>query len=251
MATQPIPSWYEGTNTTSTEITSSSVVSYGQVDADTVSPNKEMFFWNNRGGQTNVSKMEDVTFTVRDRNGGTGDTVGNIVEAVRDNWFEVKCDTLNENNFVPVGKGGSGTLNPSGVHGLGTTASTTNINAESASVWVANTPYALGRYIKPTVDDGNIYMVTVAGTSDSAEPTWNTTEGLFTDDGTVKYVAVPIIKTPSENEILGLANNTTADGTNANLAGGNFVKFTTHVNVPISATSGLNPAAFRISWKFV
>lgn len=249
MANPPIPSWYEGTNTTTTEITS--VVSFGQVDADTISANKEMFFWNNRGGQDDVSKMEDVTFTTRDRNGGVGDTVGNIVEAVRDNWFEVRCDSLGESTFTPVGKGGSGTLNPSGVKSMGTTGSTTNVNAASASVWVANTPYALGRYIKPTVDDGNIYKVVTAGTSDSAEPTWNTTEGLFTDDGTVKYVAVPISKTPSANEILGLANNTSTDGANADDAGGNFVKFTTHVNVPLSATSGLNSLSYRMSWKFV
>lgn len=249
MANQPIPTWYEGSNATTSEV--KSVVSFGQVNSDEISPTKEIYFWNNRAGTEDVAKMEDVTFTVRDRTGGLGDTVGNIVEAVRDNWFEVRVDTLTESNFTPVGKGGTGSLNPSGVHKLGTTGTTVNINADSAVTWTANAPVQLDNYIKPVVSNGFIYKVVQSGTTDGTEPVWNATENTFTSDGTARYIAVLIAKTPEANEILGLANNTLADGSNADLAGGNFVKLTTRVNIPLSANSGLNPASYRASWKFV
>src|SRR5690625_4975709 len=107
--TQPIVSWYESTNDVSNEITD--LVQYGTVDADTDSAQKTFYIWNNRNGSEDVSKMEEVTFTTRDRLGGTGDTTGNIVEAVRDNWFQVRVDSLDETTFTPVGRGGEGTEN--------------------------------------------------------------------------------------------------------------------------------------------
>lgn len=249
MANAPIPSWYEGTNTTSAEI--NSVVQYGQVDADTMSPLHEMFFWNNRGGVDNVSVMEDVKITTRDRNGGTGDTVGNIVEAVRDDWMEVRSDSDGGITFTPIGKGGSGKINPSGMASLGTNGRTINVNASTATVWTASNAYSLGQFVKPSVDNGFIYEVVMAGTSDTVEPTWLLTEGLFIEDGTVRFVTVPIEKTPDANTILGLANSTLPDGTNAEDAGGNFIKFTTRMNVPSTATSGVNQGSIRMNWKYV
>lgn len=249
MAGQPIPSWYEGSNATASEV--KSVVSFGQVNSDEISQVKEIYFWNNRGGSDDVSKMEDVTFTARDRSGGLGDTQGNIVEAVRDNWFEVRVDSLNELNFTPIGKGGTGAVNPSGIKKIGTTGTTTNINAEGATTWSSNIQLSLGTYIKPTIDNGFIYKVVQAGMSDSTEPTWLAVENSFVEDGNARYMAVIVEKTPDENEILGLANNTLEDGSNAELAGGNFVKLSTRVNIPVSANSGLNQASFRASWKFV
>lgn len=249
--TQPIPSWYEGTNATASVVAPGTVVKYGQVDADTMSANREFYFWNNRDGNDDVSKMEDVTITTRDRNGGLGDTVGNIVEAVRDNWMEIRCDTNGTTGFTPVGRGGVGTTNPTGTLALGTTAKTTNINAQNATVWQASQAFSLDTYHKPTVDNGFIYKVITAGMTGGTEPTWLTTEGLFVDDGGVRYVAIAIESTPGANEILGLANNTLPDGSNANLAGGNFVKLTTRINVPFDASSGLNEGTVRVSWKYV
>lgn len=249
--TQPIPSWYEGTNATASQVAPGTVVRYGQVDADTMSTNREFYFWNNRDGNVDVSKMEDVTITTRDRNGGLGDTVGSIVEAVRDNWMEIRCDTNGSSSFTPVGKGGVGTVNPTGVLPLGTNGSTTNINASTAVAWGAGQTYSLDAYYKPTVDNGFIYRVISAGITGTSEPTWLTTQGLIVEDGGVRYVAVAINTTPQANEILGLANNTLPDGSNASEAGGNFVKLTTRINVPFDASSGLNEGTIRVSWKYV
>src|SRR5690625_3590802 len=97
--TQPIISWYESTNAVANEV--KNLVQFGTVDADSDSGQKVFYIWNNRNGDKDVSKMEEVTFTTRDRLGGTGDTPGNEVEAVRDNWFQVRVDTLNETSFTP------------------------------------------------------------------------------------------------------------------------------------------------------
>lgn len=40
--------------------------------------------------------------------------------------------------------------------------------------WTASTAYAVGDKVVPTVRNGHVYEVTVAGTSDSSEPTWPT-----------------------------------------------------------------------------
>lgn len=245
MANPPIPSWYENTNSKANEVTS--IVSFGQIDADTVSPNRTFFFWNNYGGLQDVATMEDVTFTVRDRNGGLGDTVGQVMEFVRDNWTEVRCDSLSESAFKAVGKGGSGTSNPSGVHPLGTTGSTKNVNFDTASAWTATAPLSLDAYVKPTIDNGFIYKVVTAGTTGATEPSWLATEGLLTEDDSVTFQAIPIDKTPEANQILGLANNTLPDGSNASDAAGNFVELTTRINAPLSASSGRQAGSYRVN----
>lgn len=244
MANEPVISWFEGTNSNINEVTG--IVSYGTVDADTESGKKTFYIWNNCDGEENVSKMEEVTFTTRDRLGGTGDQVGNIVEAVKDNWFQVRVDSLSESSFTPVGKGGMGTANESGVKAVGTNGSTININAESAIEWVASQPYDEGNYIKPTVDNGFIYRVTVSGTTSGTEPIWTTTENNVVTDGTVEYVAVRIEVTPAAQEILGLANNTAEDGSNADDAGGNFAVITVFADVPINASAGKQEFIQRI-----
>lgn len=247
--TQPIVSWYEGINSTDHEV--KDVVKFGTVDADTDSPQKTFYIWNNRNGDEDVPNMEEVTFTTRDRLGGTGDTQGNIVEAVRDNWFQVRVDSLDETGFTPVGKGGVGTANPSGVKAVGTTGSTLNPNAAQAKVWQESTAFAEGEYIKPTTDNGFIYKVTVMGTSGDSEPNWVMNEGAVVTDGTVEYVAVKIYKTPGKQEILGVQNNVSDDGSDAENAGGNFVQITVYAEVPITASAGKNELVQRISYRYV
>ena len=163
MPNAPLVYWYEGTNQTANEV--KTTVNYGTVDADSASVVKTFYIWNKRGGTEDCSKMEEVVFTTRDRQGGTGDTVGNIVEAVRDNWFRVRNDTLGETTFTEVGKGGVGTENPSGVKALSTNGSTTNVNSTSATTWTSNTALTLGAYIKPTTSNGFMYKVETAGSS--------------------------------------------------------------------------------------
>lgn len=249
MANEPIISWFEDGNNESNEVVS--VSNYGTVDADDESGKKTFYIWNNRNGDSDVSKMEEVTFTTRDRLGGTGDQVGNIVEAVRDNWFQVKVDSLDESSYTPVGKGGVGTGNESGVKAVGTNGSTININAETAVEWSASQAYDEGDYIKPTASNGFIYRVTVSGTTSGTEPVWTTTENNVVTDGTVEYIAIRIEVTPGAQEILGLANNTLADGSNAEDAGGNFVEITVYADVPINASAGKQEFIQRISYRYV
>jgi len=53
--------------------------------------------------------------------------------------------------------------------------------------WAATTAYALNAARSPTVYDGRRYVVTTPGTSGSTEPTWDTTVGNTTTDGTVVW----------------------------------------------------------------
>lgn len=230
MANIPQISWYEGENKESSEV---SYANFGTVDADDDSIAKTYFIWNNRNGDENLSKMEEVTYTTRDRLGGTEGA-----EAVRDNWFQVKVDSLNEEEFTAVGK--------DGVKEVGTNGSTINPNAATASEWATGVQYEEGDYIKPTSDNEYFYRVTVGGTTGGNEPAWTTTEGNVITDGTVEYTAIKISKTPAAQEILGLANNVEADGSNADDAGGNFIKITVYAEVPIQASAGKNLLMQRV-----
>lgn len=243
----PIISWYEQENKVANEVKEK--VDFGTVDADTDSNEKVFFIWNNRAGDTDVSKMEEVTYTTRDVDGGTGELP--VVEAVRDNWFHVKVDSLNELTSTPVGKGGAGSDNESGVKALGTNGSTTNPKSTTASTWATGVAYEIGDYIKPTVSNDYMYKVTVAGTTGGTEPVWSLTEGNVVTDGTVEYSTIKIVKKPATQEILGLANNVLPDGTNADQAGGNFVKITVHAEVPVSASAGKQRLVQRVSYRYV
>lgn len=54
-------------------------------------------------------------------------------------------------------------------------------------VWAASTVYAVGELVRPTIGNGLLYRVTVAGTTDVAEPTWPTTPAGTVVDGTVTF----------------------------------------------------------------
>lgn len=103
----PIVSWYSRDNTT--QITKWDI---GTVDAGSISADFGVLIWNNRGGTTDVSDMQDCTITTKDSLGG------NSGELVVNKWIEVKVDTLNETTFTPIG--GNTT------HPIRTTGSTTN-----------------------------------------------------------------------------------------------------------------------------
>jgi hypothetical protein len=57
----------------------------------------------------------------------------------------------------------------------------------SAPVWQANHAYLVTARVTPTVPDGTVWWVTVAGTSGNAEPTWPTTEPWTVTDGGVTW----------------------------------------------------------------
>ncbi|MDD1502588.1 hypothetical protein PVA17_07380 [Lysinibacillus sp. CNPSo 3705] len=246
MNNKPLVSWYEGTNEFSKKV--DYTVNYGTVDASSPSPKKTFFIWNNRGGQEDCPKMEEVTFTTRDRDGGT------TVEAVRDNWFRVRVDSLGETDekfWTEVGKGGVDTKNPTGLKDIGTNGTTTNKFAETAQVWSSLKTFALGAYVKPTTPNGYIYKVINAGETSEKEPSWLKVEGNTFFDNSIEYLPVKIEKTPNAKEILGLANNTKEDGSNAHLAGGNFVQITVYAEVPVTASAGKNSLVQRVSYRYV
>lgn len=53
--------------------------------------------------------------------------------------------------------------------------------------WVGLTAYELDIIRRPTAYNGRVYVVTTAGTSGASEPSWNTTLGAPTTDGTVTW----------------------------------------------------------------
>lgn len=238
---QPIISWYESNNNVANEVTG--IVDMGVVDADTLSGQKTFYIWNNRNGLDDVSKAEDVTYTTRDRNGGTGDTPGQEVEAVRDDWFNVRVDSLNEVTFVAVGRGG--------VKAVGTNGTTTNPHAATASTWANGVVYAVDDYVVPPTANGFVYKVTVAGTTGATAPTWSQTEGNTVTDNGVEYVTISITKTPAAQEILGVNNSVLPTGANAAQSGGNFAQITVYADVPVTASSGKNLLVQRVSYRYV
>jgi len=55
------------------------------------------------------------------------------------------------------------------------------------STWLADTDYCVGDVVEPTTPDGRRYVTYSNGTSGSSEPTWNTTVGGTTTDGTLTW----------------------------------------------------------------
>jgi len=64
-------------------------------------------------------------------------------------------------------------------------AVTINLNNFSYSSWASSNAYALGAQIS---DGTNVQVAVVAGTSGGSTPTWSTTQGAYTLDGTVSWV---------------------------------------------------------------
>lgn len=59
-----------------------------------------------------------------------------------------------------------------------------------ATTWAATTAYAVGFIVRPTVANGFVYAVSVAGTSSGAQPTWPTTVGQTVVDGGVTWTCM-------------------------------------------------------------
>jgi hypothetical protein len=76
-------------------------------------------------------------------------------------------------------------------HALGaeifTPPETLYVGLHKASVWLANHAYSSGDFVVPTVNNGRCYKCTTGGTSGGTEPTWGTTDGGTTNDGTAVF----------------------------------------------------------------
>lgn len=84
--------WYDKTNTTQELLWDA-----GQVDAGAPGGEVSFLLWNNRGGASPVSDMEQVRLTARDSG---GDIAGDLVLGL---WTEVRVDQQGEEQFTPVG----------------------------------------------------------------------------------------------------------------------------------------------------
>lgn len=235
---KPIIYWYDSTHTAQV----ATPFDFGVIDAGDESNTFTFNIWNNKGGIADVSKMEDCTITTRDMEGGLGGTVGKIVQAVRDNWFHAQVDSLGEEDLTEesakIGAGFS--------KALGTTGTTKHRKSLGATVWVASTAYTVGQAVKPTVDNGYIYVCSTAGTSAGTAPTWSTTEGNEVNDGSVVWSTVKVAHKPNAKEIMGVQN----DGSPTNSAG-NFVTVTLQAVVPLNADAGRQDMKIRTSYRYV
>lgn len=205
--------------------------------------------WNNYNNSSeNAPQMEEVTIGVKDALGGNGNTIGQEVWAINDvnKWFYVKVDSLGETdaNFAQIGA--------EITKSIGTNGSTTNPLGKTASTWIASNAYVVDNVVKPTTDNGYIYKVTTAGTSDATEPTWTTSEGAIVTDGTVEYEAIPKVKTPTANNIILGGINNSNPATNAQWkteSAGNFVQVTLKIEAPLTARSGRQDIKLRVNKK--
>lgn len=58
---------------------------------------------------------------------------------------------------------------------------------DTYTVWTASTALTVGALIVPTVRNGHVYKVTVAGTTGTTEPTWPLTSGTTVTNGAVTF----------------------------------------------------------------
>ncbi len=86
--------------------------------------------------------------------------------------------------------GGAGNSDPDA--SLGGAISTTRIYHENATYVVA-TAFVLDDVVAPTTPNGYLYECTTAGTTAGSEPTWGTTPGGTTSDGTAVWTCRGLI----------------------------------------------------------
>jgi len=92
--------------------------------------------------------------------------------------------------------------------------------------WVADTVYAVGDAVEPSVDDTNWYQVqsiTGTGQAGSSEPTFNTGEGSTTVDNEVTWVCMGKNHQPSEIKLASTAGGLDAAVAGASLSLGSVI----------------------------
>ncbi|WP_028562228.1 hypothetical protein [Paenibacillus pinihumi] len=91
----PVITWMDSNN--ANEITTP--FNFGVIDAGDPSPIYTFNIWNNKGGKTELPKMEDCTITTVDMDGGSGEAPGKEVQLVSGNWFRAQVDSLGETDL--------------------------------------------------------------------------------------------------------------------------------------------------------
>ncbi|WP_143767743.1 hypothetical protein [Paenibacillus odorifer] len=234
---KPSIGWYNSAHSAQV----STPFNFGTIDAGDRSNVFTFNIWNNKGGLTDNSKMEDCTITTRDLSGGLGNTVGSEIQVVTGNWFHAQVDTLSETDLTAE----SSKIGVIRSKPIGTTGTTKHLKSLTAAVWVASKAYTVGIAVKPASANGYIYECIQAGTSGGTAPTWKTVAGETINDGTVVWSVIKIDHKPNAKEIVGVQN----DGTALNSAG-NFVTVTLQAEVPLDANAGRQDFKIRVSYRY-
>lgn len=82
------------------------------------------------------------------------------------------------------------------------------IRKVNPDTWTASTSYNVNKVVRPTIQNGFCYLVTIAGTSGGFEPTWNTTLDGITYDGGVTYKTIAYVNFPSQEATISRTNST-------------------------------------------
>ncbi|RXZ78216.1 hypothetical protein EBB07_29620 [Paenibacillaceae bacterium] len=232
----PLVSWLNSTH--SAEVITP--FNFGVIDAGDRGNPYTFNIWNNKGGATDVSRMEDCSITTKDMDGGLGNTAGKEVPVVSGNWFHAQIDSLGETDLTePSSKIGADFTKP-----VGTNGTTKHRKSLTAETWAVSTPYTIGKVIKPITPNGWIYECVQAGTSGSTAPVWKTDIQETVSDGAVLWQPIKIDHKPGAKEIMGVQN----DGTPGNSAG-NFITLTLQCEVPLNANAGRQNFKVRLSYR--
>ena len=117
---------------------------------------------------------------------GANADVDNFIKATRSNLQDVEAAVIELNakairhEFEDTFIRGTGTVAAKDFAGLDALVP---VHAD----WKASTAYSLGDYVHATTFNGFRYECTTAGTSDTTEPTWPTTEGETVEDGSAGW----------------------------------------------------------------
>ncbi len=119
-------------------------------------------------------------------------------------------------------------------------------NVGQFPTWTKTTSYGVG--IRLADSNGNVEIVTVAGTTGATVPPWATTAGANTTDGTVTYINAGALPTSSYQAASGasgvIMDNTVGSGT---LAGASQVYFSTLGNQVCTTSGGTGGCAVQAS----
>lgn len=86
------------------ELNTANPIDLGVVDAGDTGDPVQVNIWNNKGGGSDVSKMENVRVTAVTKNGyNSGDTIANGKDAVEQRYIGIKSITNEDENYTQVG----------------------------------------------------------------------------------------------------------------------------------------------------
>lgn len=139
-----------------------------------------------------------------------GPFVKNADPAVEDRFYW----SGDPNYTYPVVNNRSGLRAASTAYRIGVPApaGTFSVTPRSIDTWLADTAYVVDDVVVGTATSGVKFVCVTAGTSDSSEPTWNTTSGDQTTDNTVVWEAVGIGDTETRAYVYTYINDWNEEG---------------------------------------